>query len=291
MRIFQKVVSSSTLTFTFSSLVGSTTYGVAVFALHGLCISGSSNTITFTTSSSTGNHLLTSLTHYWSMETLAPNTPDLVGTLNLVSVGGNQDFSVNAGGIINSCVNSNGASGFNSIGVDPTNATDIMASTGIPQTYQVWIWLGAAQISATTGFVSVTRNAANANYCSLRFVNATGKFTWRVFDSTNAAVDLVYSVAPSTQAWHHIVCGVDTTAGQTFMYLDGGGKQTAALANGPKPSGTQTGLIFFNEDPAIGDPVARIDEVAMWNNRLLSATDVTNLYNGGAGLPFSSYTN
>ncbi len=96
-------------------------------------------------------------------------------------------------------------------------------------------------------------------------------------------------MALTTGAWHSFVGGYDTVNNILFMYIDGGAKQTIAMPNVKvASSGFAVGLFFIR---SVGNELkGKVDEFAVWHNRILNDTDAANYWNGGAGLPFSSYT-
>ncbi len=260
----------------------------AVTAIPGCTSAASPQASATTTGAPAGNGLLNSLISYWKADTFNASTMiDSVSGINPQATNGGQDMSLSAGGIINSCIACNGANGINAILLNPPNFIQLLAGPGVPLSISMWINLGAAQVSATTAFISATGNTV---FYSLQFSKATGKFTWIYYDSTATPVNLAYTIAPSTNAWHHYAFGVDTANAQLFFWLDAANKQTIGIPNGPRATTTNFTFAFMNQVVAIGDPVGSIDEIALWNGKALTQTDVTNLYNGGAGLPLSSFT-
>lgn len=88
----------------------------------------------------------------------------------------------------------------------------------------------------------------------------------------------------TTSGWHHVVAVYDGTS--TRLYVDG------ALVDGPD---TVTGTIGATGSVGIGANYSggqywngSIDETGIWG-RALSATEITTLYNSGAGLAYSSF--
>jgi len=83
----------------------------------------------------------------------------------------------------------------------------------------------------------------------------------------------------NTNIWYHVV--MVRTSGTLNFYVNGtitSGSNTSTPATPTTLSqiGSQVGIRFFN---------GKIDEVGFWN-RALSSTEITQLYNGGAGLSY-----
>ena len=236
-----------------------------------------------------GNALLTSLVHYYKMDSFTNNQIwDEVAALTLFE-GVQNDFSSNNVGIINSCIASSGGGGLCIL--DTNNApSDVWAAASGSQTYQMWIYLNASQISANTSWFSAA-NSTDGTIFTLQFSSSTGKFTWNYKDTTGAIIALAYSTAPSTLTWHQLVFGVDAANTQLFMYLDGNSKQTATFTNGPKQPTTTTHFTIFNIFPSqTGDPAGRGDEIAIWHGVVETSIQVSTLWNSSAGKPYSSFT-
>lgn len=92
--------------------------------------------------------------------------------------------------------------------------------------------------------------------------------------------------AMSTATWYWVYCEWDNTALKAGICINAGTlDQSAAFANGP----TRHDGIFLMGAYNSGAPAAfmdgRLDEVGFWKRKLTSA-ERTQLYNGGAGLPF-----
>ena len=105
-------------------------------------------------------------------------------------------------------------------------------------------------------------------------------------DTTTGNKDVTYTHTQDT-SWHHLV--VVSDQGSTLkIYYDG--TERSSIANGGTGDGTTgefkigallNGASYVNEMDGV------IDEVGFWS-RALSASDVTALYNSGAGLPYEA---
>jgi hypothetical protein len=93
--------------------------------------------------------------------------------------------------------------------------------------------------------------------------------------------------------WHHVVITVNVQSGYTVnAYLDGARpiNDHVGDADGSTWSGDGFGFNLYTATDLTGMP-GYLDEVVLWGHaKELSATEVAQLYNGGAGLayPFSS---
>lgn len=124
-----------------------------------------------------------------------------------------------------------------------------------------------------------------------------GKIVFEVWDGNSNGANCIGSHAVystnniSIGDWHHVVAKFDSSPQTISFYLDDvfqgstsvGASNTCynwPAAGGPKPlrlSGHHFSADYYN---------GAIDELGLWN-RSLSAGEVADLYNGGAGLPFS----
>lgn len=89
---------------------------------------------------------------------------------------------------------------------------------------------------------------------------------------------------PNTSTWVFIACTWDGT--NIKISVNGGSFVTAAFA-GPVFSGTSD--FEMGTRGAAGLWNGAIDEVAFWKGRSLTLAEVQQIYNAGAGLPFSSF--
>lgn len=96
---------------------------------------------------------------------------------------------------------------------------------------------------------------------------------------------------PANGVWHHCVFGFDATVKQGYLYFNNGPRQSlGTVTNGIASVATDfhIGVCVNNPFPAFTN--GRVSEVGFWKNRILSAADVSNLYNGGAGLSYTLFT-
>jgi len=157
------------------------------------------------------------------------------------------------------------------------------------QSWSFWIKTSTQQLQGIMGSVST------ANYDDrVCWMDSTGKI--RATTSTiNGHVPVVSPTSLADGNWHHIVLLFSGTSTiNTKLYIDG------TLANqstytGPYAAGNRDFSIGFARGYNINNNWTAyyyngyIDEVGIWN-RLITETEITQLYNSGAGFqyPFST---
>ena len=113
------------------------------------------------------------------------------------------------------------------------------------------------------------------------------KLRFSVSSNGSTLSTVTWASALSTGTWYFVAGEWDGT--NIKLSLNGATFQTTSFS-GPINSNTQpfdVGLISGSGNPLDGN----IDEVGIWMGRALTQTEVGQLYNGGAGLPFSSFGN
>jgi len=97
-------------------------------------------------------------------------------------------------------------------------------------------------------------------------------------------------VTPTLFTWHHIVAWFDSGDGTFHLRLDDATSyvSSSGLTLVQTAGPFTIGALTYSGSPAnFGNGI--YDEVGFWK-RKLTAAEITALYNGGAGLPFSSFT-
>jgi len=105
--------------------------------------------------------------------------------------------------------------------------------------------------------------------------------------TTSDACNSTNSGAISTNVWYFVVATWDTSLNRMSISVNAGAADVNGSKNTDPPDSTtainigRRGVGDFHFD-------GLIDEVSFWKNRVLSTNDVSNLYNGGAGLDLGS---
>jgi hypothetical protein len=93
---------------------------------------------------------------------------------------------------------------------------------------------------------------------------------------------IVWGTAATTNTWYYVAGGWDGTA--IKLSVNGG-----AFVTAPYSTRMVNGGDNFKLGYEAGSLDGKMDEFGFWIGRCLTQTEVGQLYNNGAGLPFSSF--
>lgn len=130
----------------------------------------------------------------------------------------------------------------------------------------------------------------NREYAIGQDNNTTGIIFFYSLDGSGSALVSRAATRPTTGGWH-MITGVFTTNSQIELFIDGVSQGTSSVADAALADGTSP--LYFGNAPAFGGASnyldGKIDETGLWS-RVLTGTEITELYNSGAGLayPFTS---
>jgi hypothetical protein len=202
--------------------------------------------------------------------------------LSLVQYGGNGVVGSSTSGIINGCRSWNGTS---NVSFHDTNAAHF--SPGASHlSFSYWINLtNLAQIGNDTGTLSKAN--AGRSYEWISWYRASDHKLY-VGASSNGTtlVSVAWSTPVTASAWYFVAGGWDGS--NVWISVNGGARQTVQLLAGSLAT-TANGLFVGLESGSGGWFNGKMDEIGVWIGRDLTDAEVVQLYNGGAGLPFSSF--
>lgn len=227
---------------------------------------------------------------YWKLDESSGNASDQVNGNTLTN---NNSVAFSAGKI------NNGAD-FDSVANRTLSITDA-SQTGLDITgdfsYSGWFNIRATDPGAGGGhtYVHFSKHGAAAHRSYLLWYNADhGTYTFNFQTSVDGSAVVQRTVTDSgsgyntANTWEHLVVTYSSGAGSnaTKFYVNGSLYGTEAAA----------GTALFNSDETFylgggdanylqGDGGASLDEVGMWS-RVLTAGEVTSLYNSGTGLSY-----
>jgi hypothetical protein len=225
-------------------------------------------------------NLLTSLAAYWKLdESSAGSSPvtrsDSIGGMHLTD----NNTVASATGII-----SNGGAFVVADQTSLSHVNDAVLQMGdIDFTLTAW-----ANPSTTTGFpavVSKDNSAGTRDYMIQIGYPTTAKFGFQVALAAGGTKNVANTLALSTGQWYFVVAWHDATADKIYLQVNNGTPAelatTGALAS-PSTNTFRIGAYGGSDNNWWG---GTIDEVGIWK-RVLTATERTALYNGGAGFTY-----
>ncbi len=95
--------------------------------------------------------------------------------------------------------------------------------------------------------------------------------------------------SPSTGVWYHIVMMYDASTDVLSLIINDGTADTRAATTPGPTSDTATFHIGSYDDVPSNPMNGIIDEVGFWKGRVLTSGEITQLYNGGAGLSYNDF--
>ena len=226
------------------------------------------------------NSLLTGLYAYFKLDEASATAVDALGTRNLPNYGNPVGT---AAGEINTSRNFPGGNAY----FYSLSATDFSPGSN-HFFFSFWAKAGnLTQGQSDTGFLSKTGTSNNRQWIVF-FDNVSKKPKLNVsLDDTHASTAIGATAFANTTTWYFIAGGWDGT--NIKISVNGGAYVTTPFAGPVNPNGN----IHFTIGLEIGSGggwLGQIDEVAVWIGRNdLTISDVQQLYNNGAGLPYSAF--
>jgi len=220
--------------------------------------------------------LLTSLISYWKLDEASGTRVDSHGTNDLTDNGSVASTS----GVIGN------AADFDSDSLSHANNSDLQ--TGDID-FSISFWF---QVKAH-GFYCylLSKESGSEREYGLYFDGNGGSsldLVWEGFGYAGGGnpFSLHWSAPIGTGSWHHCVVWHDSVANQVGICIDAGTPVTASLSTGVYASSAPFTVGNHGSDNRYFYGYA--DEVGFWK-RVLTSQERTDLYGGGAGLPYSSF--
>ncbi|HEU5313486.1 MAG TPA: LamG domain-containing protein [Candidatus Udaeobacter sp.] len=226
----------------------------------------------------TPNGLLTNLYAYYKLDEASGNALDASGAgLNLPN---HSNPIGTASGLIN------GARNWTSGGSAYFYESDTSKFSPGASHFSFSIWVNLANTTQSGGDTGLlTKSATGGQREYILYYDSNHKFHfWVSRDGTNTT-SVIWATSPSANTWYNVTGGWDGT--NVWISVNAGARVTAPFS-GPLHQDTvgfQIGYELGSGAPFAG----KLDEFGFWVGRDLTAGEVSQLYNGGAGLPFSSF--
>ncbi len=154
-------------------------------------------------------------------------------------------------------------------------------------TIQAWLTVEPATEFTVQGYIGKWVATGNQRAYMLRYNSGVQKFDFVVSLNGAAFVQLQSpSIPPFNGTYQHVICIHDSVANKLIIRVNDSEQATGNLSGGIF-SGSTAPFEIGRSSAAFG--LSRMDEIGLWRRRLPGA-EITSLFNGGAGLPFSSFT-
>ena len=240
-----------------------------------------------------GTNFLTNLVAYYSFD--ASNATDIHTGTNNGTVIGSPTFPSGKNG---NCIDFGNDNNFNYVNIaDSTDFSFTNEITDVPFSISMWVNF---QGFGSVGSWLINKRGNTSGSDEWSFAYAGGILTFAKFQfNNNGIVQLIRTSSSifSTNTWYHIVYTDNGTSlvGSGQIYINGalnvasnsnsGGIYTR-MNNGN--SITRLGLNSWSTDSGFKHK-GKLDEIAIWKNRQLTALEVTELYNAGAGKFYNTF--
>lgn len=228
----------------------------------------------------TTNTFLTGLHAYFKLDEASGAAIDSRGTRNLANFGNPIET---AAGKINTSRDFPGGHAY----FCSSNTTDFSPGSN-HFFFSLWAKIGnLTQGQSDTGLLSKTGTSSDRQWI-LYYRNTTRKATLNVsLDDAHTVSVAAATAFADTTTWYFIAGGWDGT--NVKISVNGDAYVTTPFAGPVKPTGNIPFTIGL-ELGSGGGWLGQIDEVAVWIGRNdLTISEVQQLYNNGAGLPFSAF--
>ncbi len=214
------------------------------------------------------------LISWWALEEASGNRADSHGSNTLTD---NNTVTSNPGKV-------NTAAQFTAANTEYLSHTDNadLSVSDVDFCFSLWVYLDSTGVART--ILCKDGNTGNReHYLEVRATNVVRFFA---FNGGTGQIGVVSSVATlSASTWYHLYVYHDSVNNKVGISIDNGAAveaaTTGAPGNGAAPfeiGDRSSGTAPFN---------GRIDEVAFWKGRLLTAAERTWLYNSGSGRSYA----
>jgi len=225
-----------------------------------------------------GLGLQTSLTGFWSLE----NTSWTDDTASATTLTGTASPTT-ASGKVGNAVSLNGTTQFLSAA---SNAN--IENGGSSFSVQAWVNMTSV-VPGTQTIFSKTNDAFGQREWGLgsKFTSSN-VWSLTLFNTGSSQFDCNSTVTCTTGAWVHLVGTFNVSGGVCKIYVNG----TDTTSGSPALTGTMNSSasapLNVGRDGATIIGACLIDQAGFWKGRILSAGDVTALYNSGSGLSYAA---
>lgn len=221
----------------------------------------------------------TNLVSHWSLEEVSGTRYDAKGTNHLTDV--------------NTVTQGTGIQGYDAL-FTRANAETLRISdasqSGLDITgdFSISLWYKPVSDGASRAIIGKFDGDADASdraFVLYRRANTSNSIDVNISDGSTATWKYItYTLTNGN--WYHIVLTY-STSGTAKIYING-------TQQGGDLTGLPTSIVNNSKDVVIGGAMnsgqeidAYVDEVSVWSGRVLDSTEISTIYNGGAGIVYS----
>lgn len=176
---------------------------------------------------------------------------------------------------------------FNTYSVKFDGSDDVMTASGteldLKSNFSTSGWYNAPNPSSASGFVWYWGQNSSGKRRALLLISGQWNFN---FYGTPAVTS---TSTASANTWYHIVTTVNSDYSEGKIYVNGTLENTVDLSSHAQAYTTYSGTYLGDAPVGVGVADMLIDEFAIFNS-VLSASDVTSIYNSGTPADLSSYS-
>ena len=207
------------------------------------------------------------------------NFTDYTGTHN-ATLGAATVTAGSPGGVVSNCADFDGVNGY----LNVPNSIDFSMTDGVSDVpYSISFWVKFDTTITDQWFINRWGGTSQKEW--IIAINTSGQLTFLLSDGAGANyIRTDYTWAPTLSTWYHLVFTYDGSTLNTGlkMYINGSITPSIPSTVGPYAGTTQT---LFNT--IIGENISttssnfdgQMDELHLWKDRELTASEVTDIYN------------
>lgn len=152
--------------------------------------------------------------------------------------------------------------------------------------FSITLWVNMESDGSVDMYILNKWEGSDREYF-LRYTQSTDTFTFRIRNGDDSGnINVSWSATLTTGVWYFVFIYHDATANEIGISINDGIVVTIAASLGVRDGTADFGLGVTDVGTTPSDPFdGLIDEGGIWK-RVLTGAEVTELYNGGAGITY-----
>lgn len=241
-------------------------------------------------SSPSGNGLLVQLKGYWSFDSYTgSSSPASAGGISIFNNGGGGGFIGN--GLINGGCDAP-ICGDSGVGFYTSGVTNLSFTND----FSISVWVnpndGSGQTAVVGNVFHMSNNASTAEHVSVGLNSDAEQIWYGINNNSDGNQVYTQNFGWNAGVWIHLVLTYNFTDSILSLYVNGQASNSFYVSQFSSSSPvTEIDVLtdFVVQPLAFGSMSAKADEVGVWQKEL-TPSQISALYNGGAGKAFSTFT-